>query len=86
MCIRDRCKSAFTYCEDDLPSRTDFGKTKYGGPFTTEQMEDVKTFLRLLPFILAGSVMAGVILPTLSLWQALRQQYTLSDESNMKHS
>ena len=38
-------RSAFTYCEDELPSRIDFGKSKYGGPFTTEQVEDVKKFL-----------------------------------------
>ena len=38
-------RSAFTYCEDELPSRLDLGKEKYGGPFTTEQVEDVKTFL-----------------------------------------
>ena len=28
--------SAFTYCENELPSRLDLGKDKYGGPFTTE--------------------------------------------------
>jgi hypothetical protein len=39
-----QCRSAFTYCEDELPSRIDFGKNKYGGPFTTEQVEDIKTF------------------------------------------
>ena len=34
-----RLRSAFTYTgEEDLPSRIDFGKTKYGGPFTTEQV------------------------------------------------
>ena len=54
-----RYRSAFTYCEDDLPSRIDFGKTKYGGPFTTEQVEDVKTFLRMVPIILAGSILLG---------------------------
>ena len=37
-----RQRSAFTYWEDDPPSRMDFGKIKYGGPFTTEQVEDVK--------------------------------------------
>ena len=37
-------RSAFTYCEDELPSGLDLGKNKYGGPFTTEQVEDVKTF------------------------------------------
>ncbi len=38
---RQRC--AFTYYEDELPSRIDFGIDKYGGPFTIELMEDVKT-------------------------------------------
>ena len=38
-------RSAFTFCEDERPSRIDFGKIKFGGPFTTEQVEDVKTFL-----------------------------------------
>ena len=47
-----RCRSAFTYCEDKLPSRIDFAKSKYGGPFTTEQVEDVKTFFRLLLLLL----------------------------------
>ena len=41
-------RSALTYWEDDIPSRIDLGKSKYGGPFTTEQVEDVKTFFRLL--------------------------------------
>ena len=55
-------RSAFTYCEDELPSRIDFGKSKYGGPFTTEQVEDVKTFLRLLLFTIIGSIIASVII------------------------
>ena len=41
-------RSAFTYWEEDIPSRIDLGKSKYGGPFTIEQVEDVKTVLRLL--------------------------------------
>ena len=41
-------RSAFTYWEEDVPPRIDLGKEKYGGPFTTEEVEDVKTFLRLL--------------------------------------
>ena len=41
-------RSALTYWEEDIPSRIDLGKSKYGGPFTTEQVEDVKTILRLL--------------------------------------
>ena len=41
-------RSALTYWEEDIPSRMDLGKSKYGGPFTTEQVEDVKTILRVL--------------------------------------
>ena len=57
-----RCRSAFTYCEDELPSRIDFGKSKYGGPFTTEQVEDVKTFLRLLVMVALVSVLVSDML------------------------
>ena len=45
-------RSAFTYWEENVPSRMDLGKSRYGGPFTTEQVEDVKTILRLLPLCL----------------------------------
>ena len=41
-------RSAFTYWENDIPSRINLGKEKYGGPFTYEQVEDVKTVFRLL--------------------------------------
>ena len=40
-------RSAFTYCDDERPSRLDFAKERFGGPFTTEQVEDVKTFFRI---------------------------------------
>ena len=41
-------RSALTYWEEDIPSGMDLAKSRYGGPFTTEQVEDVKTFLKLL--------------------------------------
>ena len=41
-------RSTFTYCEEHTPSRLDLGKEQYGGPFKTEEVEDVKAFLRLL--------------------------------------
>ena len=41
-------RSAFTYCFNERPSRIDYAKERYGGPFTTEQVEDVKTFVRIL--------------------------------------
>ena len=50
-----RKRSAFTYCENDPPSRIDLGKNKYGGPFTIEQVEDVKTLFRTLLVITTDS-------------------------------
>ena len=41
-------RSAFTYWEEDIPPRIDLGKNKYGGPFTTEEVEDTKAFLRII--------------------------------------
>ena len=57
---RPEGRSAFTYCEDELPSRLDFGKSKYGGPFTTEQVEDVKTFFRGLWLVVIVGVVVGM--------------------------
>ena len=46
-------RSAFTYCEDEVPSGMDLGKVKYGGPFTTEQVENVKAFYGILKILLS---------------------------------
>ena len=40
-------RSALTYWEDEPPSRLKLGKSKYGGPFTNEQVEDVQTFIQI---------------------------------------
>ncbi len=48
-------RSALTYWEEDIPSRMDLGKSRYGGPFTTEQVEDVKTIFRI--FLVGLSLM-----------------------------
>ena len=55
-----RQRSAFTYWEDDPPSRMDFGKIKYGGPFTTEQIEDVKILIKTLGLVFVASFLASL--------------------------
>ena len=45
-------RSALTYWEEEAPSRLDLGKDKYGGPFTEEEVEDVKTVFRILPLFI----------------------------------
>ena len=54
-------RSAFTYWENDIPSRINLSKHKYGGPFTNEQVEDIKTLFQLLLLILSlfGFQLAG---------------------------
>ena len=49
-------RSAFTYCEDELPSGLDLGKEKYGGCFTTEQVEDVKSFYGILKVLFSFGI------------------------------
>ena len=49
-------RSAFTYIDEEQPTRMDYGKEKFGGPFTEEEVEDVKTVLRLLPLVISLSL------------------------------
>ena len=44
-------RSAFTYGEPH-PSRLDIAKERYGGPFTTEQVEDVKSFWKIFGILM----------------------------------
>ena len=46
-------RSTFTYCEDDIPSGLDLGKIKYGEPFTTEEVENVKAFYGIIKILIA---------------------------------
>ncbi len=54
-----RLRSAFTYCDDKPYSRIDLGKTKYGGPFTAEKVENVKTFFRILVIVVMANLSLG---------------------------
>uniref|UniRef100_A0A1X7TWS5 Uncharacterized protein n=1 Tax=Amphimedon queenslandica TaxID=400682 RepID=A0A1X7TWS5_AMPQE len=53
-------RSALTYWEEEAPSRLDLGKDKYGGPFTEEEVEDVKTILRLVPLVFICGLSVGL--------------------------
>ena len=53
-------RSAFTYWEDKPYSRIDLAKNKYGGPFTTEQVEDVKIVLRILALLIIVCLGGGL--------------------------
>jgi peptide/histidine transporter 3/4 len=77
------CRSAFTYCEDEPLSRIDFGKSKYGGPFTTEQVEDVKTLLRVILIIFSGAIIFYVIFVS---WRQLERMLSLLTDNSSRIS
>ena len=62
-----RSRSALTYWEESAPSRLDLGKDKYGGPFTEEEVEDVKTLFRYIQLLvcLFGVTVVTIVLPSL---------------------
>ena len=68
--------SAFTYIDEEQPTRMDYGKEKFGGPFTEEEVEDVKTVLRLLPLVicLTLSVTITGIIPIVYLFIKIAPQ------------
>ena len=52
-------RSAFTYIDEEQPTCMDYGKEKFGGPFTEEEVEDVKTFFRLFLMIISVNICVG---------------------------
>ena len=46
-------RSALTYWEEDYPSRLDLGMEKYGGPFSEEEVQNVKTMIQLIPLLIS---------------------------------
>ena len=56
--------SAFAYCDTFKPSRMDYAKERYGGPFTTSDVEDVKTFIRVSILLIALGPIFVIVVPT----------------------
>ena len=78
-------RSAFTYCEDELPSRIDLGKDKYGGPFSTEEVEDVKAFLGILCLLLTlGPVFTSDIARTSLMYEFSVHLESESPDNNVE--
>ena len=51
-----RLRSAFADWDNKRNSRVDLAKSEFGGPFTRGQVEDVKTFFRILSIILIAAL------------------------------
>ena len=84
-----RLRSAFTYIDEEQPSRLDLGKHKFGGPFTEEEVEDVKTVFRLVPLLVAALGTPSFcceLYDQLGLHAIVTANHTFSCVANMKHS
>ena len=82
-----RLRSAFTYIDEEQPSRLDFGKHKFGGPFTEEEVEDVKTLFRLIPllvFAIIGPFLTLEFYDQLGLHAIVTTNQTLEFFHNLK--
>ncbi len=78
-------RSAFTYCEDEIPSGLDVGKAKYGGPFTTEEVEDVKAFYGILKVIFTSGP-AFLLLSTFFATVDNYQEHFIINKSNTSYT
>ncbi len=78
-----RNRSALTYWENSYPSRIDFGKQRFGGPFTEEQVENVKTVGRILPVLLLSMIVCRIGYDSVNLYQRSANRkntnYNISD-------
>ena len=79
-----RLRSALTYIDEEHPSRLDFGKHKFGGPLTEEEVEDVKTIFRLIPVLLSS--FGVTFLCELGLSQISVNKHTIMCGSSIQHS
>ena len=73
-----RNRSALIYWEKNYPSRLNFGMDKYGGPFSEEQVEDVKGVISLPPLFI---YIVGLFLAEDVKWIS----YYKTDEQNSLH-
>ena len=74
-----RQRSAFTYWDDKRYSRIDLAKKKFGGPFTTEEVENVKTFGRMIRLFLFSALFVGFAVSIISV--TLHMQYHLKNQN-----
>lgn len=57
-----RQQSALTCWDNRRHSRLDLAKFTFGGPFTIEQVEDVKSFFRIAGIVITGAFFCGIYL------------------------
>ena len=74
--------SAFTCSDDEHTSKLDYAKERFGGPFTTEQIEDVKAFFKIIMVLLSLGPVFVLVVPTGLFYTKFVQHVTISDRTN----
>ena len=54
-------RSAYSYWDSKYSSRIDLAKSIFGGPFTTDEVENVKAFFRMVVLLTIGSFFVSMI-------------------------
>lgn len=68
--------------DDEEPSRFDYAKERFGGPFTTEQVEDVKAFLKIILVLLSLGPVFILTSPTILFYANFVEHVTRLDKTN----
>ncbi len=57
-----KLRGSMYYWDKKLSSRLDLAKSRFGGPFTTDEVESVKAFFRMVLLISIGSIFVSTII------------------------
>lgn len=74
--------STFTFSNDEHTSKLDYAKERYGGPFTTEQIEDVKAFFKIIMVLLSLGPIFVLVAPTGLFYAKFVQHVTMKDTTD----
>jgi peptide/histidine transporter 3/4 len=74
--------SSFTSSSEEQHSRLDHAKKRYGGPFTTEQVEDVKAFFKIIMILISLGPVFVLVVPAGLFFTKFVQHVTSPDIIN----
>ena len=74
--------SNFTCSNEEKHSKLDYAKKRYGGPFTTGQVEDVKAFLKIIMVLISLGPVFVLVVPAGLFYTKFVQHVTSPDKTN----
>ena len=74
--------STFTHSSEEHHSKLDYAQERYGGPFTTEQVEDVKAFFKIIMVLVSLGPVFVLVVPAGLFYTKFVQHVTSPDIVN----